>query len=183
MSPGYFALHACLGIVGRMRHGPKPCRNGQRIDHVHLPPGTFVAAAMQLPMVQPAKGDGKAVADLAPHRPLLGKLDVVGIAGAAAADEAGLRSHKAQVVAITLAYRLANDDRMAWFGATSPRLLRVRFLGLAYVFRGDLAKLAEPRHKASFQCVAIGGRKLVLQRQHAVRPRGQGLAISELLEL
>src|SRR5439155_27249800 len=103
VSADCFALEACFGTFGRMGHGPKPCRNGQRIDRVDVPPRAFVATAMQLPVVQPAKRDGEAVADLAPHRPLLGKLDVVGIGGGAAADEAGLRSHEAQMVAIALA--------------------------------------------------------------------------------
>ena len=74
-----------------------------------LPPFAFVAAAMQLPMVQPAKWDGEAVVDLAPHRPLLGKLDMVGIAGAAATDEAGLTGHEPEMVAIALAHGFAND--------------------------------------------------------------------------
>ena len=105
-----------------MGHGPKPCRNGQRIDPVDLPPRAFVATAMELTMVQPAKRDGEAVADLAPHRPLLGKLDVVGIGRGAAADEAGLSGHEAQMVAVALAHRLANDGdfRGGWFGALSP---------------------------------------------------------------
>jgi hypothetical protein len=34
---------------------------------------------MELPMMQPANRDGEAVADLPAHRPLLGKLDEVGI--------------------------------------------------------------------------------------------------------
>src|SRR5262249_9563994 len=180
VSAGCFALQ---GSFGRMGHGPKPRRNGQRIDRVDLPPRAFVATAMQLPVVQPAKRDGKAVADLAPHRPLLGKLDVVGIAGAAAAEEAGLIGHEAQMVAVALAHWLTSDGnfRGAWFGA--PSLLRVCILGLATVFHGALANLAEPRRKASFECMAIAGRKLVLQRQHPVRPRTQSLAISELLEL
>jgi len=44
-----------------------------------LPPGAFVAAPMQLAMVQPANRNGELVADFPPHRSLLGKFDVVGI--------------------------------------------------------------------------------------------------------
>ena len=166
VSADCFALEACFGAFGRMGQSPKPCRHGQWIDRVDVPPCAFIAAAMELAVVQPAKGDGEAVADLAPHRPPLGKLDVMGIGGTAAADEAGLMGHEAQMVAIALAHRLTNDgdNRMGWFGAPSTRLLHVRFLGLGAVFYGALAKLAEPRHKASFDRLAIGGRKLVLQR-------------------
>src|SRR5262245_31948483 len=124
-----------------MSPGPKPRRNGQRIDPVDLPPRAFVAAAMPFPMVQPAKRDGKAVADLAPHRLLLGKLDVVGIGGGAAADEARLTSHDAQMVAIALAHRLTDDGDFpgGWFGAVSLKPRRVRCLGPASVCRGVLA--------------------------------------------
>jgi hypothetical protein len=52
---------------------------GKRIEPALLPPRALVAAAVELPMMQPADGDGEAVADLAPHSPLSGKLDVVGI--------------------------------------------------------------------------------------------------------
>ena len=74
-----------IGTFGHMGHGPKPCRNGQRIDPVDLPPRAFVAAAMELPMVQPAKGDGEAVADLAPHRAVLGEPQMMGISRASPA--------------------------------------------------------------------------------------------------
>ena len=135
--------------------------------------------------MQTANRDGEPVADFSSDRPLFGKLDVMGIGRTAAADEAGLMGHEAQMVAIALARRLAYDGdfRGGWLGALSLGFLRVRFLGLISVRRGVVAKLAEPRHKASFDRLAIGGRKLVLQRQHPVCPRRQGLGISELLEL
>ena len=64
-------------------------------------------------MVQPADGNGEPVADFPPHRPLLGKLDVMGIRRGSAADEAGLRSHKLQVFAVALSHRFADDgDRL-----------------------------------------------------------------------
>ena len=61
-------------------------------------------------MVQPADGNGELVADLAPHRPLLGKLDVVGIRRAPSADETRLRGHKPQMIAIAFAYRFADGE-------------------------------------------------------------------------
>ena len=75
-----------------------------------LPPGALVAPPMEFAMVQPADGDGEAIADLSCHRPVLGELDVVGIRRGAAAEEAWLSSHKFQMVAIALA------DRFAYYG-------------------------------------------------------------------
>ena len=62
-----------------MRVGPQARGNGEGINALALPPGPLVAATVELSMVQPANGHGEAVADLAPHRPLLRELDVVGI--------------------------------------------------------------------------------------------------------
>jgi len=73
----------------------------------------------------------------------------MGIGRTAAADEAGLMGDEAQMVAIALARRLANDGdfRGGWLGALSLGFLRVRFLGLISVRRGVVAKLAEPRQR------------------------------------
>jgi hypothetical protein len=62
-----------------MRSGPKACRNDQRLDPLVLPPDALVATTVQLTVVQPADRNGEPIADLAPHCPLLRKLDVVGI--------------------------------------------------------------------------------------------------------
>ena len=53
-----------------------------------------------------AERHGELVADLAAERPALGKAQVMGVAGFAAADQAGLLGHKAHVVAIADAPRL-----------------------------------------------------------------------------
>jgi len=73
-----------IGIVvcngrDRVRLGPEACRDGKWIDPLFFPPGALIAAPMQLTMVQPANGNGELVADLASHRPLLSKFEVVGI--------------------------------------------------------------------------------------------------------
>jgi hypothetical protein len=62
-----------------MRLGPKGCRSGQGVDPLVLPPDALVASTVQFAMVQSANRHGEPVADLARHRPLLGKFDVVGI--------------------------------------------------------------------------------------------------------
>ena len=92
-----------------MGPGPKNSRDGQRIDPLSLPPGALVAAPVEFTMVQPADGNGELVADFPPHRPLLGKLEVVGIRRRTAADQARLSSHKPQMVAVAFALRFADD--------------------------------------------------------------------------
>jgi hypothetical protein len=67
------------GWIESMRPFPKGCCNGQGIDSLLPPPGAFVAAPMELAMMQPADGNGELVADLPPQRSLLGKLDVMGV--------------------------------------------------------------------------------------------------------
>jgi hypothetical protein len=51
----------------------------QRRDAVALPPCPFIAAPMKFAVMEPANRDGKSIADLAAHRTLLGKLDVMGV--------------------------------------------------------------------------------------------------------
>jgi len=96
-----------------MRHCPQARGNDQRIDSLFLPPGALVAPPVKFAMVQPADRNGEAVADLPPHRALLGKLDVVGIRRGAAADEARLSGYEPQMLAIAFAHGLADDrDRL-----------------------------------------------------------------------
>jgi hypothetical protein len=85
-----------------MRFGPKVRRNGQWIDLLLFPPRTLIAASMELTVVQTADRDGEPVADFSSHRPLLGKLNLVGIRRAPA-DEARLDGHKFQVFAVARA--------------------------------------------------------------------------------
>src|SRR6516162_5492048 len=91
-----------------MRPLPKGCSNGERIDSLLVPPGAFIAAPVELAMVQPANWNAELVANLASHRALLGKLEVMGIRWAPSADETGLRGDEPEMVAIAFAYRLAD---------------------------------------------------------------------------
>jgi hypothetical protein len=68
----------------------KCCRNRKRINSLHLPPSAFITAPMKLAVVQPANWNGELVADLPPHRPLLGKLDVMCIRWASPTNETRL---------------------------------------------------------------------------------------------
>jgi hypothetical protein len=67
------------GRIERMCPFPKSRCNGEGIDPLLAPPGAFVAAPMEFAMMQPANRNGELVADLPPHRSLLGKLEVVGV--------------------------------------------------------------------------------------------------------
>ena len=75
-----------------------------------LPPAAFVAAPVQLAMVQPADRHGEPVADLASHRALLCELDVVRIGRNPATDQTWLGGHKFQMVAIALAHRFSDGS-------------------------------------------------------------------------
>jgi len=55
---------------------------------------------VQFAMMRPAQRDGKLVADLLPKSALLGKAQMVRVAGLSAADKAGLVGHKAQVLLV-----------------------------------------------------------------------------------
>jgi hypothetical protein len=105
----------------RMRLRPQAGGNDQGIDSLSLPPGVLVAPPMKLPVMQPADRDGEAVTDPPAHRPLLGKLDVVGIRRGATADEARLSRHEPQMVAIALAGGLANDSDFLRTGLALPQ--------------------------------------------------------------
>ena len=93
-----------------MRLRPQARGNDQGIESLFLPPGALVAAPMEFAMVQPADRDSETVADPTPHRPLLRKLDVVGIRWRAAANEARLSRHKPQMIAIAFADWFADDS-------------------------------------------------------------------------
>jgi hypothetical protein len=78
----------------RMRLAPQGCRDREGINPLALPPGPLIAASVEFTMVQPADRDREPIADFPPHRPLLGKLDVVGIRRGAAANKPRLIGHE-----------------------------------------------------------------------------------------
>ena len=71
----YLSLRWCDG----MRSCPKRGRNSQGIDSLLLPPASLVTMPVEFTVMQPTKGNGEPVADLAPHRARLGVFDVVRI--------------------------------------------------------------------------------------------------------
>jgi hypothetical protein len=56
--------------------------------------------AMDFAMMAAAERDGELVADFAAECPALGKVQVVGVAGLAAADQAGLLRDEPEVIAV-----------------------------------------------------------------------------------
>ena len=82
-----------------------PCDRQRRNLHVG-PPGLLIAMAVQVLMVRVAERDCELIADLAAERPVLRKAEVMRIRRLATANEASLRSHKPQVLAVPDAARL-----------------------------------------------------------------------------
>ena len=78
-SPLCVAHDVRCGRLGRMRVGPQARGNGEGINPLALPPGPHIAATVKLSMMQPANGNGEAIADFPAHCPLLRELDVVSI--------------------------------------------------------------------------------------------------------
>ena len=167
-----------------MRPAPEACGNHKRIDPLAIPPGALVAPPVEFTVVEPANGNGEPVADLPPHRALLGKLDVVGIRRCSAADQTGLRGHELEMFAIALTHRLA-DDGDGLFAGIDPQWLvatsiRIRVCGCDGLQFLELAQLCR---EGGFNCFGIGLRELVFQGQRPVRPAGKGLGVFELLKL
>ena len=84
-----------------MRLQPQAASRGGWIDTSLVPPHRFIATAMNLTMVSATERDRELVADLAAEGWCLRKAQVVGIGGAAAADEAWLLGYRFDVVTVT----------------------------------------------------------------------------------
>jgi len=69
---------------------PKRSRRAGGIDSELMPPGRFVSVTMQFAMVSPAQRDRELVAGFAAERAILCKSKMMGVAGLASADQAGL---------------------------------------------------------------------------------------------
>ena len=84
-----------------MRLQPQAASRGGWIDISLVPPHRFITTAMNLTMVSATERDRELVADLAAERRGLGKAQMMGIGGAAAADQARLLGHRLDVVTVT----------------------------------------------------------------------------------
>ncbi len=89
---------------------PERSRCNEGIDGAFLPPCDFVSVTMDVTVMNPAQGHRELVAHLQPHRPRLGKSEVVGVGGASAADQTWLRRHEFEMNFIAQPSRLAERE-------------------------------------------------------------------------
>ena len=94
-----------------MRVLPEPQSNWQRIDVELLPPCGLVTRAVKLTVMDPANRHGELVAHSASKRARLGKREVMGIRGRAAAHKASLLLHELPVVLMAQADRFAQSTK------------------------------------------------------------------------
>ena len=94
---GTVAICAICRDCQRMCFEPEPARGVDRLDASSRPPIYFLAGPVQLTVMRPAQRHRKFIADLSTESARLRKTQMVRVAGLAAADEAGLFGHKAQV--------------------------------------------------------------------------------------
>src|SRR5215472_10294333 len=84
-----------------MRLQPQAASRGGWVDTSLGPPHRFITTAMNLAMVPATERDRELVANLAAERRRLGKAQMMGIGGAAAADQARLLGYRLDVVTVT----------------------------------------------------------------------------------
>jgi hypothetical protein len=106
---------------------PQRTRNHGCIDLMPFPPGRFITAAVDFPMVSATHWYGELIAHFAGQGAALCKSQVVGIGRPSPANKAGLLGNEFDVIAIANPARLRQGER-----AFVDRLLgetpRVRFL-------------------------------------------------------
>jgi hypothetical protein len=90
------------------RRNPKRPRRGNGINSPPLPPGDFVAGVVVVSVMGSAKRYGELIADFETHRAGLSKSQVVGVGGASAADETGLRGNEPKMSFVAEPTRLAD---------------------------------------------------------------------------
>jgi hypothetical protein len=95
-----------IGCWHRMAFQPEGTGEDHRINARLLPPGRFIAAAMNLAMVAAAQGDGELIADLAPHRPALCEAQVMGVRRLTTTNQTRLLGHISDVIAVANPARL-----------------------------------------------------------------------------
>ena len=89
-----------------MRFEPECARRESRIGPNVPPPCGFIAAAMDFAMVPSAQWNGVLITDLATECSALGKAEVVGIGGAATANQARVLRNSSHVIAVAYPARL-----------------------------------------------------------------------------
>ena len=87
---------------------PEPPRNFQGIDPQIRPESRFISPLVKLSMMGPTKGNRVFVAHLASERLMLGKAQMMRIDRSSVTNQAGLRSHKLEMLFVTIPARRAN---------------------------------------------------------------------------
>ena len=109
---------ACTGAAGLV---PQFLRDREWLEVGFGPPGGLIAAPMKRAVMQPAEGDGELVAHPAPERRVLRKPEMVRVRRPPTAQQARLRGHELEVIAVTVPPRLAQgqvgfvDPWSSWF--------------------------------------------------------------------
>jgi hypothetical protein len=85
---------------------PQGARRDSWVNPDRPPPRGFIAATMELTMMSAAQRDGELIADLASERAALREAQMVRVRRLPAANEARLRGHISDVVAVANAARL-----------------------------------------------------------------------------
>ena len=94
--------------------------------------------------MQPANRHGELIARLPRHCALFGKFDVMGVRRSPSANKAGLRGDKPEMVAIALAYRLADGDDLSSRARAFPDL---RLAAMSASGRRSSTQLVQPGHE------------------------------------
>src|SRR5262249_12390205 len=89
---------------------PQPAGNLARVNAGLPPPCALITRAMHCTMMPAAEWDCELIADLAAERTRLGKTEVVGVRGLAAADEARLTGDVAQMLPVAIAPRRSDRE-------------------------------------------------------------------------
>jgi hypothetical protein len=100
-----------LSCAKGMRLKPQRPGHRRRLNRKPPPPFGLVAATMSLAMMSATQGDGELIADLAAEGAALGKAQVVGVRGLAAADQAGALDDRPDMVAVANPARLGQGEQ------------------------------------------------------------------------
>src|SRR6516162_995986 len=92
---------SCLRSPQRMSFKPKHPGGRQRIYSGTLPPGCFIPAAMDLPVMCTAERHGKLIAHLAPESPRLCEAQMVRIRRPPTANETRLLHNVSDMIAVS----------------------------------------------------------------------------------
>jgi hypothetical protein len=101
-----------------------------RVDAEPVPPCAFIAAAVDLAMVNTAERHRELVADFATERARLGRAKMMGIRGLPAADKAGLRGDEPTMFFVADAPRFADRKHAFVDAATGAAARGVKLAGV-----------------------------------------------------